>query len=75
MHKIFIGCLSFFIALSLYCGCFAFGSFKDKLFSLLLLIIILFFRNGLFGHKEVTWSSIGKRLSALSGHKEVAHHE
>ena len=44
-------------------------------FSLLLLIIILFFRNGLFGHKEVTWSSIGKRLSALSGHKEVAHHE
>ena len=37
-------------------------------FSVLLLIIILFFRNGLFGHKEVTWSSIGKRLAALSGH-------
>ena len=44
-------------------------------FSLLLLIIILFFRNGLFGHKEVTWSSIGRRLAALSGHKEVSHHE
>ena len=44
-------------------------------FSLLLLIIILFFRNGLFGHREVTWASIGKRLCALSGHKEVAHHE
>ena len=37
-------------------------------FSVLLLIIILFFRNGLFGHKEVTWSSIVKRLAALSGH-------
>ena len=44
-------------------------------FSLLLLIIILFFRNGLFGHKEVTWSSIGRRLAALGGHKEVSHHE
>ena len=44
-------------------------------FSLLLLIIILFFRNGLFGHKEVTWSSIGRRLAALGGHKEVAPHE
>ena len=39
-------------------------------FSVLLLIIILFFRNGLFGHKEVTWSSIGKRLAALSGHEK-----
>ena len=44
-------------------------------FSLLLLIIILFFRNGLFGHKEVTWSSIGRRLAARGGHKEVSHHE
>ena len=39
-------------------------------FSLLLLVIILFFRNGLFGHAEVTWSSIGKRLSRLAGHRE-----
>ena len=31
-------------------------------FSVLLLIIILFFRNGLFGHNEVTWTSIGRRL-------------
>ena len=45
-------------------------------FSVLLLIIILFFRNGLFGHNEVTWSSIGKRLKALSGHgREVSGHE
>ena len=40
-----------------------------------LLLIIVFFRNGLFGHKEVTWSSIGRRLAALGGHKEVSHHE
>ncbi|MGN0996366.1 MAG: branched-chain amino acid ABC transporter permease [Candidatus Ventricola sp.] len=38
-------------------------------FSILLLVVILFFRNGLFGHKEVTWSSIGRRLAALSGHR------
>ena len=38
-------------------------------FSILLLVVILFFRNGLFGHKEVTWSSIGRRLSDLAGHK------
>ncbi|MDO5145019.1 MAG: branched-chain amino acid ABC transporter permease [bacterium] len=38
-------------------------------FSLLLLVIILFFRNGLFGHKEVTWSSIGARLRALAGQR------
>ena len=47
-------------------------------FSVLLLIVILFFRNGLFGHREVTWSSIGSRLSALAGHrpaKEVREHE
>ena len=47
-------------------------------FSILLLIVILFFRNGLFGHREVTWSSIGRRLSALTGHrpaKEVREHE
>ena len=47
-------------------------------FSVLLLIVILFFRNGLFGHREVTWSSIGRRLSALAGHrpaKEVREHE
>lgn len=37
-------------------------------FSVLLLVVIIFFRNGLFGTKEVTWRSIGKRLSALSGH-------
>ncbi len=42
-------------------------------FSLLLLVIILFFRNGLFGHNEVTWSSVGRRLNRLAGHhaKEV----
>ena len=39
-------------------------------FSLLLLIIILFFRNGLFGNREVTWGSILDRLSGLAGHKE-----
>ena len=45
-------------------------------FSVLLLIIILFFRNGLFGHNEVTWSSIGRRLKTLSGHGgEVSGHE
>ncbi len=47
-------------------------------FSLLLLVVILFFRNGLFGHKELTWSSIGNRLSRLAGHKpakEVNGHE
>ena len=38
-------------------------------FSLLLLVIILFFRNGLFGHKEVTWSSIGARLRTLAGQR------
>lgn len=38
-------------------------------FSLLLLVIILFFRNGLFGHKEVTWASIGKRLSRMAGQR------
>ena len=42
----------------------------------LLLIVILFFRNGLFGHNEVTWRSIGNRLRALSGHRrEVSGHE
>ena len=45
-------------------------------FSILLLIVILFFRNGLFGHNEVTWRSIGNRLKALSGHsREVSGHE
>ena len=45
-------------------------------FSVLLLIIILFFRNGLFGHNEVTWSSIGRRLKTLGGHgREVSGHE
>lgn len=38
-------------------------------FSILLLVVILFFRNGLFGHKEVTWSSVGRRLAALAGHR------
>ena len=38
-------------------------------FSLLLLIIILFFRNGLFGNREVTWSSVIDRISGLAGHK------
>lgn len=42
-------------------------------FSLLLLVIILFFRNGLFGHKEVTWNAIGDRLSRLAGHKKEVH--
>lgn len=45
-------------------------------FSILLLIVILFFRNDLFGHNEVTWRSIGNRLRALSGHgREVSGHE
>ena len=48
-------------------------------FSILLLIVILFFRNGLFGHREITWSAIGRRLSALAGHGsssgEVKVHE
>ena len=48
-------------------------------FSILLLIVILFFRNGLFGHREITWSAIGRRLSALAGHGsssgEVKAHE
>lgn len=47
-------------------------------FSILLLIVILFFRNGLFGHREITWSSVGRRLSALAGHGksgEVKAHE
>lgn len=47
-------------------------------FSILLLVVILFFRNGLFGHKEVTWTSIGRRISGLAGHKtgkEVSDHE
>ena len=39
-------------------------------FSALLLIIIVFFRNGLFGTSEATWSAIGTRLSSLSGHKK-----
>ncbi|MDR1569790.1 MAG: branched-chain amino acid ABC transporter permease [Oscillospiraceae bacterium] len=39
-------------------------------FSALLLIIIVFFRNGLFGTNEATWSAIGGRLSALAGHKK-----
>ena len=38
-------------------------------FSILLLVVILFFRNGLFGHREVTWSSVGRRLAALAGHR------
>ena len=41
--------------------------------------LILFFRNGLFGHREITWSAIGRRLSALAGHGsksgEVKAHE
>ena len=47
-------------------------------FSILLLIIILFFRNGLFGRREITWRAIGRRLSALAGHHkegEVKAHE
>lgn len=48
-------------------------------FSILLLIVILFFRNGLFGHREITWSAIGRWLSALTGHGsssgEVKAHE
>ena len=37
-------------------------------FSVLLLVVIIFFRNGLFGTREVTWRSIGRRLGMLSGH-------
>ena len=40
-------------------------------FSILLLIVILFFRNGLFGTKELSWSAIGRRLRKMSGHGEV----
>lgn len=39
-------------------------------FSILLLVVILFFRNGLFGHKEITWAAVGRRLSVLAGHKQ-----
>lgn len=41
-------------------------------FSLLLLVIILFFRNGLFGNREATWGAILDRLSGLAGHKKEA---
>jgi branched-chain amino acid transport system permease protein len=43
-------------------------------FSVLLLVIIIFFRNGLFGTQELTWSSLGGRFRALSGRgrKEAA---
>lgn len=41
-------------------------------FSLLLLVIILFFRNGLFGHREASWEALTSRLSALAGHKKEA---
>ena len=37
----------------------------------ILLVIIVFFRNGLFGTKELSWSAIGKRLRKMSGHGEV----
>ena len=36
-----------------------------------LLLIIVFFRNGLFGTKELSWSAIGRRLRRMSGHGEV----
>lgn len=35
-------------------------------FSVLLLLVIVFFRNGLFGTKELTWSAIGRQLKKLS---------
>ena len=40
-------------------------------FSAILLLIIVFFRNGLFGTKELSWSAIGRRLRKMSGHGEV----
>ena len=40
-------------------------------FSAILLLIIVFFRNGLFGTHELTWSAIGARLRRMSGHREV----
>ncbi|MGN0777595.1 MAG: branched-chain amino acid ABC transporter permease [Aristaeellaceae bacterium] len=40
-------------------------------FSAILLLIIVFFRNGLFGTKELTWRAIGSRLRRMSGHREV----
>ena len=40
------------------------------IFSLLLLVFILFFRNGLFGNREASWNSIIDRLGALAGHKK-----
>ena len=40
-------------------------------FSAILLLIIVFFRNGLFGTKELSWSAIGRRLRRMSGHGEV----
>ncbi len=39
-------------------------------FSVLLLVIILFFRNGLCGTRELTWERIGKRLSKMAGYEK-----
>ena len=38
-------------------------------FSALLLVVILFFRNGLMGTREITWSSILRRLQSAPGKK------
>ena len=40
-------------------------------FLAILLLIIVFFRNGLFGTKEFSWSAIDRRLRKMSGHGEV----
>ena len=37
-------------------------------FSVFLLVIILFFRNGLLGTKEITWQGMHERLRRMSGH-------
>lgn len=41
-------------------------------FSALLLVVIVFFRNGLFGTGELTWRGIGDRVGKLVGKREAA---
>jgi branched-chain amino acid transport system permease protein len=42
-------------------------------FSALLLIIIVFFRNGLFGTKELTWSGVVHGIEKLAGHDKTGN--
>ncbi|MDR1263399.1 MAG: branched-chain amino acid ABC transporter permease [Oscillospiraceae bacterium] len=39
-------------------------------FAALLLIIIVFFRNGLFGTNEATWSGVWRTIGKMSGHRK-----